>query len=107
MAKKKDPTVLRLCIDFRELTNQTIPDSFTLPRIGDTVTRLGPAIYFTTIDIWNAFWQVGLLEADRPRTAYFYLSRPLPMEKDAFWCLQCRRNFPKDDDQSAPEYPPK
>ncbi len=63
-------TVLRLCIDFRELNNQTILDSFPLPRIDDTVTRLGPATYFTTIDVWNAFWQVGLLEADRPKTAF-------------------------------------
>ncbi len=70
MAKKKDPTVLRLCIDFRELNNQTILDSFPLPRIDDTVTRLGAAIYFTTIDVWNAFWQVGLLEADRRKTAF-------------------------------------
>ncbi len=69
MAKKKDPNTLRMCIDFRMLNEQTIGDAYPLPRIDDTVTGLGSARIFTSIDISKALWQLILRAADRYKTA--------------------------------------
>ena len=70
MAKKKEPGVLRMCIDFRMLNELTVGDAYPLPRIDDTVTGLGSARVFTSIDISNAFWQIITRKADGYKTAF-------------------------------------
>ncbi len=69
MAKKKGPQ-LRFCCDFRFLNAKTIRDAYPLPRIDESLARLGYAIYFTTLVLGSAFWQVPLREEDRPKTAF-------------------------------------
>ncbi len=69
MAKKKG-NQLRFCCDFRFLNAKTIRDAYPLPRIDESITRLGCACYFTTLDLGSTFWQVPLREEDRPKTAF-------------------------------------
>ncbi len=69
MAKKKG-NQLRFCRDFRFLNAKTIRDAYLLPRIDESIARLRCAIYFTTLDLDSAFWQVPLREEDRPKTAF-------------------------------------
>ncbi len=69
MAKKKGKQ-LRFCCDFRFLNAKTIQYAYPLPRIDESLARLGCAIYFTTLDLGSAFWQVPLREEDRPKTAF-------------------------------------
>ncbi len=47
MAKKKG-NQLRFCCDFCFLNAKTIPNAYPLPRIDESLARLGCAIYFTT-----------------------------------------------------------
>ena len=70
MAKKKDPNTLRMCIDFRALNAATVKDAYPRPRIDDTITSLGVARFFTTLDFRSAFWQIVMKESDRPKTAF-------------------------------------
>ena len=49
MAKKKR-NPLRFCCDFRFLNAKTIRDAYQLPRIDESLARLGCAMYFTTLD---------------------------------------------------------
>ncbi len=70
MAKKKDPNVLRMCIDFRNLNAVTVKDAYPLPKIDDTSTSLGAARFFTTLDFGSAFWQIVMKHSDRPKTAF-------------------------------------
>ncbi len=70
MAKKKDPKVLRMCIDFRNLNAVTVKDAYPLPRVDDTITSLGAARFFTTLDLGSAFWQIVMKHSDRPQTAF-------------------------------------
>ncbi len=69
MAKKKG-NQLRFCCDFRFLNAKTVRDAYPLPRIDKSITRLGIACYFTTLDLGSAFWQVPLREEDRRKTAF-------------------------------------
>ena len=68
MAKKKC-NQLRFCCDFQFLNAKTIRDAYPLPRIDESLARLGCAIYFTLLDLGSAFWQVPLREEDRPAFA--------------------------------------
>ena len=69
MASKKDGSI-RFCLDFRKLNSFTLKDSKPLPRIDDTLDALSGSEWFSTMDLKSGFWQVGLSEKDRPKTAF-------------------------------------
>ena len=47
---------LRVCCDFRELNQKTIPNKHTLPRI-DTLENLGGSHWFSVINQTRAYYQ--------------------------------------------------
>ena len=71
IVKKKDGT-WRLCIDYRALNAKTKnPDTYTLPRIDDTIDALSNAKYLCTLDIIQGYHQVELTERSKPKTAFY------------------------------------
>ena len=60
----------RFCIDLKKVNSVTLKDSYSLPRISDSVDALCGAEYFTKLDVDRAFWQVGLREEDKCKTAF-------------------------------------
>ena len=69
LVQKKDGS-LRFCIDLRKLNNKTIKDVQSLPRIEDSLDCLHGATIFTSLDSQSGYWQVELIEASRPLTAF-------------------------------------
>ena len=69
MVKKKTGE-LRFCCDFRPLNDVAVKDSFPLPRIHESLSRIGDAKIFTSIDLAWAFWQIPLKKRDRRKTAF-------------------------------------
>ena len=67
--RKKDGS-LRLCIDYRELNNKTIPDRQPIPRIQDVLDGLGGNSWFSTLDQGKAYHQGFMSEESRPLTAF-------------------------------------
>ena len=57
LVKKSDRT-LRFCIDYRQLNNLTVKDSYPLPRIDTCFDALGDAKFFSTLDLRQGYWQV-------------------------------------------------
>jgi hypothetical protein len=69
--KKEDGTIgFRFCIDLKKVNAVTIKDSYSLPLIGECVDALSGAQYFSKIDVDRAYWQVGLREEDKCKTAF-------------------------------------
>ena len=66
IAKKKGDQ-LRFCCDFRYLNSVTVKDAYPIPRIDESLSKLGDAKCFTTLDLGSAFWQVPLRKQDRTR----------------------------------------
>lgn len=66
---KKDGT-LRFCVDFRRLNLITKKESYPMPRIDETLDRLGGAKWFTTCDALSGYWQVPLKESAKEKTAF-------------------------------------
>ena len=54
MVKKKSGE-LRFCCDFRPLNQVTIKDAYPLPLIDESLSRLGKAKIYTSIDLAWAF----------------------------------------------------
>ena len=69
MAKKKGGQ-LRFCCDFRYLNAVTVKDAYPIPRIDESLSKLGDAKFFTTLDLGSAFWQVPLRKRDREKTGF-------------------------------------
>ena len=69
MVKKQDGT-WRFCIDYRKLNAVTHQDAYPLPRIDETLDSLSGSTYFTTLDLAAGYWQVGIKECDKEKTAF-------------------------------------
>ena len=67
--RKKDGT-LRLCIDYRQLNQRTVPDRHPLPRVKDTLESLGGNEWFSLLDQGRAYHQGFIAEEHRHMTAF-------------------------------------
>jgi hypothetical protein len=67
--RKKDGS-LRLCIDYRQINQNTIKDSHPIPRIQDTLNVLGGKTWFSTLDQGKAYHQGFIKEEVRHLTAF-------------------------------------
>ena len=81
MAKKRGQ--LRFCCNFCYLNAVTIKDAYPIPRIDESLSKLGDAKFFTTLDLGSAFWQVPLRKKDREKTGFacnlgLYLWKRMP-----------------------------
>ena len=61
---KKDGK-LQFCIDLITLNAHTINNSYSLPRIEDTLDSLNVAVWFTALDLKSGYWQVEMDEASK------------------------------------------
>ena len=66
--KKKDGS-LRFCVDYRQLNERTVKDSYHLPRIDDCPDYLSGATWFTTMGLRRGYHQVAMDERDKEKTS--------------------------------------
>ena len=95
MAKKKGGQ-FRFCCDFRYLIAVTIKDAYPIPRIDESLSKLGDAKFFTTLDLGSAFWQVPLRKQDR-ENRLCVRAGIVPVEEDAVRTVQCDGHIPATD----------
>lgn len=75
---------LRLCVDYRQLNEITVKDSFALPRMEEIFDCLHGASYFSTMDMKSGYHQIEVEETHKERTAFtvgsigFYEYNKLP-----------------------------
>jgi len=59
----------RFFIEYRQLNERTVRDSYPLPRMDYLLNSLGDAQFFSTLDCNVGYWQIPLAEEDKPKTA--------------------------------------
>ena len=69
LVRKKDGS-LRYCIDYRKLNNITRKDSYPLPRIDESLDSLAEMQFFSTLDLASGYWQIGLDEDAKLKSAF-------------------------------------
>ena len=70
VAVRKRDGELRLCCDFRELNNRTIPDRHPLPRIQSILDNLGGNEWYSILDQRRAYHQAFMDPKSRHLTAF-------------------------------------
>lgn len=60
----------RLCVDYRELNVKIIKDRYPLPVIEEVLEQLANARVFSTLDLKNGFFHVGIEQKSRSCTAF-------------------------------------
>ena len=76
--------LIRWCIDFRQLNEYCLKDSYPIGDINDLLARLAHSRYFSVIDGSGAFHQIPIRKADRPCTAFNALGRSYQFRTMAF-----------------------
>ena len=66
----KPDEIPRFFIDYRQLNERTVRDSYPLPQTDDCFDSLGDAQFFSTLDCNTGYWQIPLSEQDKPKTAF-------------------------------------
>ena len=69
LVRKKNEK-LRLCVDYRQLNDITVKDSFALPRLEEIFDCLHGARFFTTMDMKSGYHQIEVEESHKERTAF-------------------------------------
>ena len=69
LVRKADGSV-RWCVDYRKVNDRSVKDAYPLPKISMCLDSLGGARYFSTLDLQSGYWQIGMAEADIPKTAF-------------------------------------
>ena len=60
----------RFICDFRYVNALMIKDAYSIPRIDDSLSTLGDAKFFATLDLGSAFWQTPLRKQDREKKGF-------------------------------------
>jgi len=69
LVRKKDGT-FRYCIDYRRVNAVSKKDAYPIPDIQDALDNLWGAKYFATFDLLSGYWQLGLTERAKERSAF-------------------------------------
>jgi len=66
---KKDGSI-RIVLDYRQLNAVTVKNSYPLPLIEEILTSFKGAKYFSALDLASGYWQLGINEEDKAKTAF-------------------------------------
>lgn len=69
LVPKKDGST-RFCVDYRKLNDVTIKDAYPLPRVDDCLDALANSKWFSSMDLNSGFWQIGMAEEHKEKTAF-------------------------------------
>ena len=71
LVRKKDGS-LHVCVDYRKLNQDTIPDRYPMPRVDELVDAIGhrKGRYFSTLDMMKGYHQVKMDEQSKCKTTF-------------------------------------
>lgn len=93
-----------LVIDFRRLNAVTIPDTYPIPDIFNTLASLGNPRYFTTLDLTSGFLLIKMQGIDIRKTAFSTLNGKYEFSRLPFGLKNAPAIFQRTIDDVLKEY---
>src|SRR6266511_1556984 len=62
-----------MCIDYKDLNAKTKKNSYPIPRQTEIFASFQGVQWFTSLDLTSRYWQVGMDEKDKEKTAFITL----------------------------------
>ena len=82
------------CVDYCQLNQVTLKDSYPLPRVDDTLDAISGSKWLTTLDLKSGYWQVEMGEAGREKSAFSTGKGLWQFVVDCtLWIVQCPHHF--------------
>ena len=71
LVRKKDGG-LRVCVDYRGINKNTVPDRYPFPRVDELIDTVGKqkGKFFTSLDLMKGYHQIRVADCDKPKTAF-------------------------------------
>ena len=69
VCKKKDGSI-RLAVDYRQINAKCKSDAKPIPRVTETLEKLGGNQYFSSVDCISAYWQFPITDDSKQYTAF-------------------------------------
>ena len=57
-------------VDYRKFNETTITDKYSITDIADPIDELSGATFFSSLDLFSGYWQLGLHDEDKHKTAF-------------------------------------
>ena len=73
----RKPVGWRMCIDYRRVNSQSLPDAYPLPHIRHMLDQIAKSVVFSVIDLQWGFWNVPLTEDSWQYTGFMVPGRGL------------------------------
>lgn len=78
---------LRPCVDYRDLNKITVKNRYPLPLMSTAFERLQGAMFFTKLDLRNAYNLVRIKEGDEWKTAFNTPNGHMSTRRTSWICL--------------------
>ena len=71
VVQKKDGG-LQVCVDYRGINKNTVPDRYPIPRIDELIDTVGKqqGKFFTSLDLMKGYHQIRMADCDKQKTAF-------------------------------------
>ena len=80
----------RMVVDLRKLNEQMVQDVYPLPLINEILDKLGSAKFFTVLDCYQGFYQIGLSENSRKSQVFQQTEESMSLKN----CLRVVKTHP-------------
>ena len=61
---------IRFCVDYRKVNDVSRFDAYPMPRVDELLDRLGPAHFFSTLDLTKGYWQIPLSPGSKEKMSF-------------------------------------
>ena len=86
---------IRICVDYRRLSEKTKPTAFYIPTVEEIIDQTGQSTVISKLDLAKGFHQVPMAPEDKEKNSFYLPCRKISIPTNAIWSTECSCSFPE------------